>query len=477
MKTFLLLLTFLYSVTLNAAFYDPAKTVTVYVHGFDPAGYRASGIFGEDTYEEFFNEIPAFIDLPTTANAEDLNKSNLFAATTYYGDTPPSYYTADDIAQLDAITEEYGGGIPRYAMIVAKYTKHLLERTGAQQVNFISGSMGSLVVRWLIEKDVEALASNRKIARWFSVEGVVNGNYGASKSLLYKLYESVEKTSIDITHMKYSWIKRNLSNPRSTGQSPFYKDILVGFETSTDDSPKEGLLTKIMLTHGQFQPNDGYQIAKDTLLSNILEPYRFQGHNPTHTYLHETHLGVKKSPALWAEIANFLTSTKRVKITLMDVKVDDIKEKNRWYYKKLPAEIIFESRVYSPALYLQWNISQPVCERLYTGGVPPIVKYKRKKQTKNVNQTLFDDFVTPLENSMTITLNAKEIDGDLRYKVYESFKDRKYSNIGEITFSVPLQNGTYPFYAHKFSGNVKVEIINYLFDTTDNTTPNETLRL
>ncbi len=446
---------------LHATPYNPDKTVTIYVHGFDPSGYRASGIFGEDTYEDFFDEIPTYIGLPTSAYAEDLNRSNLFTATTYYGDTPPAYYTQKDIEDLDAVTRQYGGGIPRYALIVAKFAKHLLQRTGAKQVNFISGSMGSLVVRWLIEKDSEGLASGQKIARWLSIEGVINGNYAASKSILFKLYDSVENLSIDIDHMKYGWIQRNLSNPRSLGQSPFYQNILVGFETSTNDSPKEGLLTKIMLAHGQFQPNDGYQRAGDTAFSEILAPYRFHGENPTHTYLHETHLGVKKSPALWAEIANFLTSQKRVRITLLDAKVDDIKEKNHWYYKKLPAEIIFESRVYSPALYLQWGISDPVCERLYAGGVPPIVKYRHKRETKAINQILFDDFVTPSEQSMTVSLDLKEIDGDLRYKVYESIKDRKYSNIGTLSFPVPLQAGVYPFLAAKFSGHVKVEIIEY----------------
>jgi len=183
---FLLLFLSLAATWLGASPYDPNKTVTVYVHGFDPHGYRQSGIYGEDTQEDFFADIPSYLGLPTTAYAEDLNKSNLFAATTYYGDTPPEYYTAQDIADIDAVTQQYGGGIPRYALIVAKYAKHLMQRTGAQQVNFVSGSMGSLVVRWLIEKDLEALASTQKIARWLSVEGVVNGNYAASKSILFK---------------------------------------------------------------------------------------------------------------------------------------------------------------------------------------------------------------------------------------------------------------------------------------------------
>ncbi len=456
------LIIFLLVSSIQAQDYNPNKTVTIYIHGFDPKGYRASGVFGEDVAEPFFDEIPTYVGLPTSANEEDLNKPNLFTSTTYYGDTPPVYYNDKDIQELDAITQQYGGGIPRYAMIVAKYAKHLLARTGAQQVNFVSGSMGSLVIRWLIEKDVENLASNKLIARWFSIEGVVNGNYAASESILFKLYDEVESVSVDITQMKYNWIEKHLSNPRSIGQSSYYKDILVGFETSTDDSAKEGALTMIMLTHGQFWANDGYQASKDTKL-DIIAPYRFMGQEPTQTYIHDTHLGIKDNPSLWVGISNFVTSNRRVRVTLQDVKVDDIKEKNRWYSKKLPAEIIFESRVFSPAVKLQWGVDRAVSEQLYVGGVPKIVKYKKKHQTKVVNQVLFNDFIVPNENSLNIELTVKEIDGDLRYKVYEAFKDRDYDYIGNSTFSVPLKNGIYPFSSTKFSGNVKVEVIDYPF--------------
>ena len=462
-NTFLMLCMLLFSSSLYAKVYDPNKTITIYVHGYNPNGYHRSGIYGENSYEDIFDKITPYTNLPTVFDPQNTDKPNVIAATSYYGDTPPQYYTQKDIDEIDAITQEYGGGIPRYAMIVAKYAKHLLEQTGAQQVNFVSGSMGSLVTRWLIEKNLENLASEKKIARWLSVEGVINGNYAASKSLLFKLYDELENVSVDVDHMKYKWIARNLSNPRTIGQSPYYKDILLGFETSTDDSAKDGLMTKVMILKGQFQPNDGYQAAGDTYLADILPQYRFLGQNPTHTYLHKTHLGIKDSPALWAEVTNFITSNKRVRITLTKAKVNDIKEKNRWYFKKLPAEIIFESSIYAPSLWLKWGITEPICKQSYDGGVPPIVKYRKKRQTKVLSQVLFDDFVTPVEDTLNVQISVKELDGDLRYKVYESFRDRVYAKIGTVNFSVPLKNGIYPFRARKFSGEVKVEVINYPF--------------
>ncbi len=453
----------LFSPFLNASMYDPNKSVTVYVHGFSPDGYRKSGVYGEDEVEPFFEQIPLFLGLPTTVDENDKFKPNVLSSTSYYGDVPPSYYTKQDILDIEAMDNQYNGGIPRYAMIVAKYAKYLMERNHAQQVNFVSASMGSLVTRWIIEKDLEGLASGKKIGRWLSVEGVLNGNYGASKSILFKLYDSYEDVSIDTKHMKYDWIKRNLSNPRRIGQSPYYKDILIGTETSTNDKIMGSALSKLGLVHGVFHPNDGYQIDVDTFFQDILAPYRFFGQNPTHTYMHYTHLGIKNAKALWAEVGNFLTSNKRVRVRLNNIKVNNIKEKDRWYLKALPAEIIFESRVYSPALSLKWGINDAVSEKLYAGGVPPIVKYRKNGESKFVNQVIFDDFVDPQEDSLNISLNAREIDGDLRYKVYESFKDRDYQNIDSVTFSVPLKNGIYHFESANFNGGVVVEVIDYPF--------------
>lgn len=453
----------LFAPFLHASLYDPNKSVTVYVHGFSPSGYRKSGVYGEDEVEPFFEQIPLFLGLPTTVDENDKFKPNVLSSTNYYGDTPPSYYTKRDILDIEAMDNQYNGGIPRYAMIVAKYAKYLMERNNAQQVNFVSASMGSLVARWIIEKDLEGLASGKKIGRWLSIEGVLNGNYAASKSILFKLYDSYEDVSIDTKHMKYDWIKKNLSNPRRIGQSPYYKDILIGTETSTNDQTMGSALTKLGLVHGVFHPNDGYQIDTDTFFQDILAPYRFFGQNPTHTYLHYTHLGIKNAKALWAEVGNFLTSNKRVRVRLNNVKVNNIKEKDRWYLKALPAEIVFESRVYSPALSLKWGINDAVSEKLYAGAVPPIVKYKKKRETKFVNQVIFDDFVDPQEDSLNIWLNVREIDGDLRYKVYESIKDRDYQNIGDVTFSVPLKNGIYYFQSANFDGGVVVEVIDYPF--------------
>src|SRR5262245_38584897 len=126
------------------ASHDPARTATVFVHGFDPAGAAQSGVFGGDEVDPLLEQAAALLGLPTTGQPGGLGRPNVVTTTRYYGDTPPPYYDATDLADLQAVTLAWGGGVPRYALIVAKYARHVLELSGADQVNIMSASFGSL---------------------------------------------------------------------------------------------------------------------------------------------------------------------------------------------------------------------------------------------------------------------------------------------------------------------------------------------
>ncbi len=455
--------------------HNPNDTVTVYVHGFSSHGAGESDtVYGTDIYESFMDDIPTFLGLPTINNPEDVNKTNVFAATGYYGDTPPSYYTEQDIADVEAVTEEFGGGIPRYALIVAKYAKHLMERTGAKQVNFIGASMGGLVTRYLIEKNVEGLAADKKIARWLTLEGVVNGNYAASKDDLLKIVELFEEPNIDVEHMHYDWIEENIAQGRRTATSPYYKDILIGHETSTRDDLMDHALTWLLVANGQYQPNDAYQVVKDTYFEDVQEDVRFMGQLPAHSYFHENHLSLKDNKGVWAEIGTFLTSNKRVKVTLTKAKIFDKHDTD----KKVSifghtvvseineAEIVFSSKIHSPEVERRWKISDEISELTINGAVPKIVKYEHSGDENVVNQVLFDDLVLENETELQLDLVVNEIDQDFRYGVKENplkTVDRDYDFVGSSSVMIPLKEGTYAFENKDYTYEVKVEMVDYNF--------------
>jgi len=232
--------------------YDPATTVVVYVHGFDPDGFHAMGVFGDDLWHEDLGRLAAVLRQPTWQ--DDPTAPNQVGATTYYGDTPPGWYTdADRAADSSA-----AAGMPRYALRVARYIRHVLERVpAATAVNILSASMGTEVARYLIEHDLLSLASEQKITRWGQLVGVTAGNWAASHApdLLTRT------ASPDVEQMSYEWVNANISANR-TMNSPFYGPMIITHWIATDDG--DGVLTLL-----SDRPNDGTNLSVDESFSDF----------------------------------------------------------------------------------------------------------------------------------------------------------------------------------------------------------------
>src|SRR5437773_4307823 len=110
---------------------DPSPTATIYVHGFELTGADRHGVFGDDIHSAMAESVAALCGAPTVGSAAGPLPADVVAGTTYYGDRAPSYYSAADRAELDRITAEWGGGVPRYAFIVARHAQRILTRSGA----------------------------------------------------------------------------------------------------------------------------------------------------------------------------------------------------------------------------------------------------------------------------------------------------------------------------------------------------------
>jgi hypothetical protein len=388
---------------------------------------------------------------------------NVVAATTYYGDRAPPYYTTSDAADLDQVTARWGGGVPRYAMIVAKYARHLLERSGAQQVDFVSASFGSLVVRWLIEKDVEGLASQKKIARWLSAEGLLAGNWAASRDETEPLLDLLGIASVDLDHMSYGWIAANLHSPRTQADDPHYADILMGSLASTNDTDNNAALSLAMTGYGEFAPNDGVQALPDARFQTITDRSRLLGQAPTLCLYHVDHYGLGDDRGARAEAASFITQRRRVIVTMTSAQVTDLHEIHLPLWDWRPAEIVFESRAYSPAASARWGIRDPLstCDR--AGAAAPVRRYQKDGETQSFQQTVFDGLVPDDEQQLRLDLDAHEIDNDWRYGVIESAGDAADDlGAGSIMVSATAP-GTYTFHGRDWSCTLAVDVVVYPF--------------
>ncbi len=453
--------------------HDPNRTATIFVHGFDSDGADMSGVFGEDVEEPLLVTVAGMSGLPANDGSQSLQPS-VVTATSYYGDTPPSYYTAQDIAELEAVTKQWGGGIPRYALIVAKYARHVMDRSGAQQVNFVSASMGTFVTRWLIENDCDGLVADGNVARWLSLEGVLSGNWAASNGLLSGLWDMFGTPPIDVDQMHYDWVDANVHSPRTETDSPMYGDILVGMEVSTRDTANDGALSDIMLLEGDFKANDGVQAVDNAYFHWMAPQSRFMGKSHSMTWFHVDHYGLADHGPGMAQIVNFITQRRRVVATITRLQVTDIHEPDDWWWDWTPAEIVIESDVYSPRTLELWGIAGSMSERGVEGVSSPIYEFGSSGDQQMMDHVVYDDFLAEGETSLTIDIGGFELDWNDKYGVQEPIGDG--DAMGETSIAINVsQAGIFSqeFAASDFNGTLEVRVIDYPFKTLDDVLPGD----
>jgi hypothetical protein len=442
---------------------DPARTVTVFVHGFERAGAARQGAFGLDEREPLVDSVAALAGLPVADGGAPLPPSAI-GMTGYYGDTPPAYYTPTDVAELGQVTAQWGGGVPRYALIVAKYARWLLQRSGAQQVNFVSASFGSLIVRWLIEKDAGGLASAGRIARWLSIEGILGGNWAASRDELKGYLEAVSPLPVDVDHMHHDWVATHLHAPRTEADHPHYAGILIGQMVSTDDGYNGGALSALMAAEGEWQPNDGVQAVADARFQNTTARSRLLGLPPMLGWYRSDHFSIQRHRGAWAQAAAFLAQRRRVTVVMTGATVADLHEPDAWYWDWRPAEVVLECRVFSPAVEARWGIRDAVSTRRREGAVAPLRRFARDGETQGFTHVLFDDLVLAEETELHVELGAGEADYDARYGVYETLQTPYYDELGSGLIAVStLVPGAYAFQTGSWSGTLEVTLHDYPF--------------
>lgn len=431
-----------------AALHDPDLVATVVIDGIDTDGPTAGGIVGIDVRHSLIDEMADLMSIPTgTANPIAPNQITM---TSHYGDRYPSYYSSADRSDVDQLTDKYGGGIPRYASIVAKFCREVLRRSGARQVNIVGLSMGAYVGRWMIENDYENLASRGRIARFITVEGVVCGNWAcnAGGSVLNLIDNDYYLRTIDIQQMKYDWLEDNLHDPHTEMDNALYAKIQVSHWASTDDDENNRALT---IASGK--PNDGVQVYGDTYFHDVTSRSKYNGRRPTLSHIYATHNTAREHEGIRAGLIADLTSTRRVRITLRDAKIENLPESGT-------GEVIFGCKIESPLARARYGISAPVNQIDNLGHTIDPVKMKEDDRV-TIDQVLFDDFVLPGEKSLTIDFEVREIDFDTFYGILEN-PFHATDTIGSNDVSVStLASKDYSHDNSNWNGKIRVEVIDY----------------
>ncbi|MEZ6186996.1 MAG: hypothetical protein R3F62_18555 [Planctomycetota bacterium] len=285
---------------------DPATTVTVLAGGFSPAGATRQGTYGVDEANTLLRRLATLAGRPV--GADDPLAPNQVTEATYYGDAPPAYYSAQDIQDID----QSPPGTLRYARIVAKHAREVLRRSGAAHVNLAGASYGGIITRTVIELDLEGLASSGRIARWLTLEGTQGGVYVASQigldpALVAALAPFFDAT--DATTMTYDFVRATFGTPTpQRSLSPLFSGIQVGFHVSGNHDYNQQLLR---IASGE--PNDGLLLARDQVLELDARP------DPLVVITDTTHDSARNDDGLAVDVVNFMRSSKRVRVKLLDV--------------------------------------------------------------------------------------------------------------------------------------------------------------
>ncbi|MDX9975444.1 MAG: hypothetical protein RBU21_20835 [FCB group bacterium] len=402
----------------HAVSYDPSTTIIVLVHGFDPDGYLRTGVFGTDETDsgvlDDVNTIANTLGLPTWQT--NPTAPNHVAGSSYYGDTAPAWYTSTDIAEDNAAPAV----LPRYALRMAKYIKHCLNRApGATAVNVVAGSFGADVTRYMIEHNLCNLCSDGKIARWNTIVGVVRGNWAATNapSWLASLFGI---DSPDIDYMDYNWISANVS-ANTTMNSAYYGPMIITNFIATDDT--DGYLTAL-----NNNANDSTNMVTDEYFAGYTTTAALHAATngtlqmPGISYQHCEHSDIVDETGMWAGLGAASQNNKRVTIKVSRVKA--LSTGDSWIQGN--GEWVFGFTAASPRAATLYGVTNPMTDIRYSDGVMPLISIA-KNATKYPNTVVFDQIVPAGETQLNVSFLIEELDYHAQfYSIYENiFGDNK----------------------------------------------------
>ena len=431
--------------------HDPATTVTMEVHGWNTLDGISppDSIYGGDRSDSpisdsirFFSDVPCGLDEP-----EEPNQS---LGTRYYGSEAPDYYSDEDIDEVEKLE-----GIPRYSLVVAKHAREVIDRSGATGINFVCHSMGTLVVRYLIENDLEGLVTDGLIARWVTVAGVVDG---ADLARTFKdVVEASEELGIDLTdveHMNPAWVEDNVAicdGEVSEANNPAFGEILIHHIVADDSTFDDAFgLPLLDLLNPDSLPNDGILFSAEQQFQDQAEEAQFvtvdgESLSASRTYHESDHFAVRESLGAGAAITAALLGTRRIRVTLDEITLLDDREKDGLFDFSetgfAPAEVVLETEVAWPYLDEEFEVDPLVGERDRNNRVVPVTTLDEDETVTDLGIVLYDAPLLDGVDEVRLALDLREVDWYPTFDVTEWIFDAD-SGLGSTDLVLAIETQT-----------------------------------
>ena len=365
----------------GAKVYDDDTTITVWLHGFTNIGSKlATTVYGDQNgCGDVNTAFQTFgIDRPCGDTPQTETLPNNVVSMEYYGEVPASWMSMQDIADIEQYPAQGGTtGLERYAVIAGKFIRHRMAISGATHVNLACHSMGCLISRYLIENDVEQLASQNVIVRWVTGSGVVAG------ARLARLYNNPQVQQVaagiglqlsDFVIMNPDYVQTYAAawdHKLYEGNNPLLAGMLIHHVGATNPHIDQAAGIQLLdLYNPTDDPNDGIMFTEDEYFHSQSSAASVQTPSgevvsATHSYIYEEHQAVPGNIGFQTIAAAAMTGRRKVIVSLesislkIDREFDLISELTE--QGTAPAEVVVESSVsYDPYTMPAFHLSTPV---------------------------------------------------------------------------------------------------------------------
>ncbi|MCA9557521.1 MAG: hypothetical protein KC583_03050, partial [Myxococcales bacterium] len=444
------------------------QTITVQVHGFsavndaefDDTVYGAArSAGGQGRALRLFR--PDLVDGEAHPEAPDQ-----LIGVEYYGRQPPDWMTPDQIAAVDAFDPATHEALPRYAHIVAFFVRHRMALSGARYVNFVCHSMGCHVIRYLLEHDLEGLASDGVVARWYTVAGVLAG------ARLARLFDNptirdaatlLALNTSDFVHMHPDYVVDNAAvwdhRPREAN-SPLLAGILMHHTVGTDPRVSEtaNIVRLLDLNNPGDEPNDGIMYTLDEFFHDQAAEGRFVAADgrrlrPTRSHQHLDHFLISDSEATGALGAAALFGGRKVYLTLERVELLDDREQDDAFdfseEGQPPAELAVEVEVAFDGVRVH---QQHLEDR------SPELARMAEGEDRVLDLRVFEGPVPDDLDALDVHLELLEVDAYPRFGVLESLFDA-HERLVDFRGSVALRDDTLMLESQFVRAEISVRVV------------------
>jgi hypothetical protein len=462
--------------------YDDPNTITVWVHGFTPhsSAEQMNMKYGEvKGCSDLGDAVAEYgINRPCATNGMDTTPDQIIGVE-YYGANPADWMTAQDAA--DVAQYPYMGGtvgLQRYGLVVGKFIRWRLSVTGATHVNLACHSMGCLISRYVIENDIEHLASTNKIVRWATNAGVVGG---ARLARLYNnptvepLSDAIGLSVDDFAAMtpeNVAQFAAAYDHKLYSMDNPLFTGMLIHNLGGTDPTVQASgfnipLLDILPSMNTGNEPNDGIMFTEDEYFHDSAPAVRLTTPGgmvmtPTHSYIHTYHMEVPSQPGAKALMVAGLFQKRKVIITLESVQLQKDFEQHAGDITTLlqtgtpPADVVAETTIdYKPFTHATTIVDED--KIAYRS---PLLFEQDQGTTLMPNQVLFSGPVFDAQTALHLTTVLTETDSYARWGIAEGLLGNiSDTAIVSIDKDVPLTDHTETATNANATITVKVQVV------------------